>query len=145
MFFIKPYGPPQNYTYELRVNKAQCLIILPNPARTHMGVAENFLYVGANLQVQEDHGHDEEEEARHLQDNPVHHDQEVGGQYDDDRWAWVQTEIQRISTEQQRQSAEISGLGGDVQRGNHMDKQNNHMLLRIMQHFNLQNPPHDPQ
>jgi hypothetical protein len=73
----------------------------------------------------------------------VHH--EAGGQYDNDRWAWMQTEIQRVSTEQQRQGAEISGLCGNVQRGNHMQEQNNRMLFRMMEHFNLQDPPQGPQ
>jgi len=69
--------------------------------------------------------------------DPVQQDQEVGGQFDNDRWAWMQTEIQRMSTEQQRQGAKISGLCGDVQRGNHMHEQNNCMLLSMMQHFSL--------
>jgi hypothetical protein len=56
MFFIKPYGPPQNYTYELKVNRAQCLVILLNPARTDTEVKENLLYAGTNPQVQEEHG-----------------------------------------------------------------------------------------
>jgi len=93
MFIIRPYGPHQNYTYELRANRAQCLIILPNSTRTDTGVVENLLYVGANPQVQEDHGDDgdnEQEEGGHLQDDPVHHDQEASGQYDNDWWAWMQ-------------------------------------------------------
>jgi len=49
---------------------------------------ENLLYVGTNPQVQEDHGEDsddEDEEGAHLHDDPVHHDHEAGGQYDNDR------------------------------------------------------------
>ena len=61
----------------------------------------------------------------------MHHDHEASGQYDNDRWTWMQNEIQRISTEQQRQDVEI--------------KQNNQMLLRMMQHFNLQGPLYEPQ
>jgi len=137
MFFVRPYGPAHALTYELRVIKAQSLIILPNLARTDTGVAENLLYVVANPHVQEDHGGDEDEEGGHLQDDPVQHDQEAGGQYDNDRWAWMQTEIQRMSTKQQRQGAEISGLRGDMQRGNRMHEQNNRMLVRMMQHLNL--------
>ena len=57
----------------------------------------------------------------------------------------MQNEIQRISTEKQRQGAEISGLHGDVQRGNPMHEENNRMLLRMMHHFNLQDPPQGPQ
>lgn len=105
---------------------------------------ENLFYVGTNPQVQEDHGNvsdDENEEAAHLHDDPVHHDHEAGGQYDNDRCTWMQNEIQRISIEQQRQGAEISGLRGDVQRGNRTHEQNNHMLLRMMQHLNLEDPP----
>ena len=81
---------------------------------------------GTNPQVQEDHGDDgddEKEEGAHLHESdPMHHDEEAGGQYDNDRWAWMQTEVQRISIEQQRQGAEISGLRGDVQRGNRIWK-----------------------
>ena len=113
MFFIRPYGMPQYYQYEWIVNRAQCLIILPNT-----GVVDNLLYVGTNPHVQEGHGDDEEEEAGNLQDDLVHH--EAGGKNDNDWWAWMQTKIQRISTKQQRQCAEISRLRCDVQRGNHM-------------------------
>jgi len=35
-------------TYELRVNRTQTLIILPNPERTDTRVAENLMYVVAN-------------------------------------------------------------------------------------------------
>ena len=69
------------------------------------GVVENLLYVVANPQVHQDHGDDEEEEGEHLQEDLVQQDQEVGGQYDNDRWAWMQTEIQRINTKKQRQGA----------------------------------------
>jgi len=143
MLFIKPH-PPDNMTYELRLNVPQCLFILPNPPRNDTGVEENFLYFGANPQVHEDHGNaggNEEEDVGHLQHDPVHHEQEADGQFGDNRWTWVQNEIQRMSTEQQRQGAELSGLRGDVQRGNRMHEQNNQMLLRMMQHFNLQDPP----
>jgi len=74
----------------------------------------------------------------------VHHEQEVGVQYGDDRWTWVQNEIQGMSTEQQRQGAQLSGLHGDVQRGNHIHEHNNRMLLQMMHHFNLQDPPPGP-
>jgi len=57
----------------------------------------------------------------------------------------MQTKIQRISTEQQRQGVEISGMMNDVQRGNRMTKQNNQMLRSMMQHLNLQGPPYGPQ
>jgi hypothetical protein len=70
-----------------------------------------------------------------LHDDPVHHDHEAGRQNDNDRWTWMQNEIQRISIEQQRQCDEISRLRGDVQRGNRMHEQNNRMLVRMMQHL----------
>lgn len=108
---------------------------------------ENLLYVGTKPQVQ-DHGDDsddEDAEDAHLQDDSVHHDHEAGGQYANDRWTWMQNEIQRMSTEQQRQGAKISGLRGDVQRGNRMHEENNRMLLRMMQHLNLQDPPQGTQ
>jgi len=62
-------------------------------------VVENLLYVSTNPQVHDDgdDGGDEEEEGAHL-----HHELQAGGHSDDERWTWIQTEIQRISTEQQR-------------------------------------------
>jgi len=87
------------------------LIILPNPDITNLEVVENLLYVDTKPQVQDDgdDGGDEEGKGAHL-----HHEQEVGEHYDDERWAWMQTEVQRISTEQQRQGVEISGMWNDV-------------------------------
>ena len=79
-----------------------------------------------------------------MQDEPVHHEQDAGVQYGDDRWTWVQNEIQQMSTEKQRQGAELSGLRGDVQRGNRMNEHNNRILLQMMHHFNLQDPPPGP-
>ena len=61
-----------------------------------------------------------------------HHDHEAGGHYNDERWAWIQTEVQRISTEQQRQGVEITGLRNDV-------------LRNMMHHFHLKGPPYGPQ
>jgi len=61
------------------------------------------------------------------------------------RWAWMQTEVDHISTEQQRQAVEITGLRNDVQRGNWVNDENNHMLWMMMQHLNLQGPPYRPQ
>jgi len=73
-----------------------CLIILPNPDITNPEVVENLLYVGTNPQVHSDgdDGGDEEEVGANF-----HHEQEAGGSYNDERWAWMQTEVQRISTE----------------------------------------------
>jgi len=42
------------------------------------------------------------------------------------------TEVQRISTEQQRQGVEMAGLRNDVQRGNQMTEENNQMLRNMM-------------
>jgi len=39
-------------------------------------------------------GGDEEEVGANL-----HHEHEAGESYNDERWAWMQTEVQRISTE----------------------------------------------
>jgi len=110
MNFIKPHLPA-NITYELKLN-VPLLFILPNPSRTDTGVEENLLYVGVDPQVQEEHNADEDEEDAHLHDDEVHH--EAGTQNDNDRWTWIQTDVQRISTEQQRQSVEIYGLQNDV-------------------------------
>jgi len=114
------------------------LIILPNPDITNLEVVENLLYVGINPQVHNDG--DEEEVRAHL-----HHGEEAGENYNDERWALMQTEVQRINTEQQRQDVEISGLKNDVLRGNRITKENNQMLWNMMQHLNLQSPPYGTQ
>jgi len=57
----------------------------------------------------------------------------------------MQTEIQRISTEQQRQGVEMAGLRNDVQRGNRINEETNQMLRNMMQHLHLQGSPHRPQ
>ena len=107
MFFLKPHGYTHNFQFEWKVNNVNCLIILPNPDITNPEVVENLLYVGTNPQVHNDG--DEEEVAANL-----HHEQEAGGSYNDERWARMQTEVQRISTEQQRQGFEMAGLRNDV-------------------------------
>jgi len=143
MNFIK-HHPPDNMTYELQLNVPLCLIILPNPSRTNTEVEENLLYVGDDSQVHEEHNLSEEEGANLHQDEE-HHDHEAGGHYNDERWSWMQTEVQRISTEQQRQGVEITGLRNDVLRGNRINKENNQTLWNIMQRLHLQGPPYGPQ
>jgi gluconate kinase len=78
-------------------------------------------------------------------DEEQHHDHDAGGLNDNERWAWMQTEVERISTEQQRQGVEISGLRNDVLRGNRMTEENNEILRRMMQHLHLHGPPYGPQ
>ena len=56
------------------------MIILPNPDITNPEVVENLFYVGTNPQVHNDG--DEEEVGANL-----HHEQEAGGSYNDERWA----------------------------------------------------------
>jgi len=85
MFFLRTHVPSHKYQYEWKVNNANCLIILPNPDITDPEVVENLLYVGTNPQVHDDGG--DEEDGAHL-----HHEQEAGGNYDDERWTWIQTE-----------------------------------------------------
>ena len=138
MFFLKPHGYIHNFQVEWKVNNANCFIILPNPDITNPEVVENLLYVGTNPQVHDDgdDGGDKEEEGAHF-----HHEQEAGGNYDNERWAWMQTEVQRISSEQQRQGVEIFGLRNDVQRGNHITEENNQMFQNLMLHLHLQGPP----
>jgi len=144
MNIIKPH-PPANITFELQLNVPLCLIILPNPSRTNTEVEENLLYVGDAPQVQEEHN--VEEEGANFHQHEEHHEYNAGENYNDNnnRWAWMQTEVERISTEQQRQGVEISGLRNDVQRGNRVNDENNQMLRMMMQHFNLQGPPYGPQ
>jgi len=137
MNFIKPH-PSANITYELKLN-VPLLFILPNPSRTDTGVEENLLYVGVDPQVHEEHNLGEEEGAN-LHHDEEHHDHEASGHYNDERWAWMQTVVQRISTEQQRQGVEIIGLRNDVLRGNRINEENNQMLRNMMQH-----PPYGPQ
>jgi len=74
-----------------------------------------LLYVGTNPHVQEDHGDDSDDEDEvddHLHDVAVDHEHEADRHYneDNDRWTWMQKEVQRISTEQQKKGVEISGL-----------------------------------
>ena len=144
MNFIKPQ--PGRISFELQLNVPMCLIVLPNPSRTNTEVEENLLYVGDVPQVQEEE-QDFEEEGANLHHNEEHHDYDAGENYNDqvNRWAWMQTEVDRISTEQQRQGVEITGLRNDVQRGNRVNDENNHMFRMMMQHFNLQGPPYGPQ
>ena len=103
---------------------------------------ENLLYVDTNPQVHNDgnDGGEEEELGARL-----HHEDEANGSYNDERWAWMQTEVQRINTEQQRQGVEMAGLRNDVQRGNRINEENNQMLRNMMQHLHLQGPPYGPQ
>jgi len=79
-------------TYELQLNVPLCLIILPNPSRTNTEMEDNLLYVGDDPQVHEEHPLGVEEGANLHQDEE-HHDYEVGGHYNDERWAWMQTEV----------------------------------------------------
>jgi len=88
---FKPH-PPDNMSYELQLNVPLCLIILPNPSRTNTKVEENLLYVGDDTQVDEEHALDEEDGA-YLHQHEEHHDYEAEGHYNDDRWAWIQTEV----------------------------------------------------
>jgi len=142
MNFINPH-PPANITYELRLN-VPLLFILPNPSRTDTRVEANLLYVCVDPQVHEEHNLGEEEGANLHQDEE-HHDYKAGGHSNDERWAWMQTEIERISTEQQRQGVEITGLKNVVLRGNRINEENNQMLRNMMQHLNLQGPRYGPQ
>jgi hypothetical protein len=86
MMIVKSYGPTNMYQYELRLPKSQCLNV------SMSGVVENLFYVGTNPQVKDDgdDGDDEDEEGAQLHDDPVHLEHEAGGQYDNDRWTWMQ-------------------------------------------------------
>jgi len=97
-------------------------------------VEENLLYFGVDQQVPEDHniGH---EDAEHMQEKT----------FDNERWVWMQAEVQRICTEQQRQGVEMTGLRDDVLRGNRINEENNQMLRNMMQKLHLQGPPYGPQ
>ena len=143
MNFIKPH-PLANISFELQLNVPLCLIILPNPSRTNTKVEENLLYVGDAPQVNEEHNQGGEEGAN-LHHNEEHHDHDAGGNFEKERWAWMQNEVERISTEQQRQGVELSGLRNDVLRGIRIFEENNQMLRNMMQHFHLQGPPYGPQ
>lgn len=94
MNLIKPQ-PPMAYTLKLNV---PVLIILPNPSQTNTEVEEKLLYVSDGSQVHEEHVIGEEEGA-HLHQEEEHHDHETGGNNDNERWTWMQTEVERISTE----------------------------------------------
>jgi len=95
-----------------------CLIILPNPSRTNTEVEENLLYVSDTPHVHEEHNVVEEEGANlHHNEENHHYDAYEHYHEENNRWAWMQTEVQCISIEQQRQSVEISRLRNEVQRG----------------------------
>jgi glucokinase len=112
-------------------------------------VEENLLYVDddqvhekQNLDEGEGaHLHHDVEEFANLHHDGGHHDQEADELNDNERWAWMQAEVERISTEQQRQGIKLSGLWNDVQRGNRLTQENNEMLRRMMQHLHLHGPP----
>jgi hypothetical protein len=132
------HHPPMQYALKLNV---PILFLLPNPSRTNTEVEENWLYVD-NEQVHEQH---DEGEGANLHHEEEHHDHNAGELNNDERWAWMRTEVERISTEQQRQGVELLGLRNDVQRGNRLSEENNAMLRRMMHQFNLQGPPYGPQ
>ena len=136
-----PHRPPMTYTLKLNV---PILFILPNPSRTNTEVEENLLYVGDGSQVHEEHNQGEEEGAN-LHHVEEHHDHDAGGNFENERWAWIQTEIKRINTEQQRRSVKFSGLRNDDLRGNHISEENNQMFWNMMQQFHLQGPPYGTQ
>jgi hypothetical protein len=82
--FLRTYDPTHNYQYEWKIIRAYCLTILSNPDLTNPEVVENLLYVGTNPQVHnvgDDDGNEEEVGAN------LHHEQEVGGSYNDEWWA----------------------------------------------------------
>jgi len=135
------HHPPMQYALKLNV---PLLFLLPIPSRTNTEVEENLLYVGDVPQVHEEQ-HQGEEEGANLHHDEEHHDHDTGGNFENERWAWMQTEVQRISTEQQRQGVELSGLRNDVLRGNRMTDENNQMLRNMMEHFHLQGPPYGTQ
>ena len=93
-------------------NTPHILFILPNPPRTDPEVQENLLYFGVDEQVQEDHGIDHEANEK----------------FDTERWEWMHTKVERISTEQQRNDVELSGLRNDALMGNRISEENNQML-----------------
>jgi len=90
-----------------------------------------LFYVGDASQVHEEHNQGEEEGAN------LHHDHDAGGNFENKRWAWIETEVERISTDQQRQGVELSGLRNYVLRGTRIAEENNQMLRNMMQHFHL--------
>jgi len=91
------------------------------------------LNVGDGSQVHEEHNQGEEEGAN-LHHDEEYHDHNAGGNFENERWAWMQ-----------RQGVELSGLINDVLRGNRISEENNQMLRTMMQHFHLQGPPYGPQ
>ena len=57
----------------------------------------------------------------------------------------MQTKVQRISTEQQSQGVEMTGLRNDVQSGNRINEENKQMLRNMIQHLHLQGPSYGRQ
>ena len=67
----------------------------------------------------------------------LHNEQEAGGSYNEERWAWMQTKVHKISTEKQRQGVEMAGLRNNVLRGNRINEENNQMPRNMIQHLLL--------
>jgi gluconate kinase len=74
------------------------------------------------------HMHHDEGEGANLHHEEEHHNHEAGELNENQRWAWIHNEVERMSTEQQRQGVEISGLRNEVQRGNRINEENNEIL-----------------
>ena len=139
MNFIK-HRPPFHYQLQLNV---PIMFLLPNPSRTTTEVEENWLYVN-DVQVLGEQD-DDEGEGANLHHEEGHHGHETDELHENQRWTWIHNEIERMSTEQQRQGVEISGHRNEVQRGNRINEENNEMLGWMMQHLHLQGPPYGPQ
>jgi hypothetical protein len=149
MNFIR-HRPPLHYQLKLNV---PIMFLLLNPSRTTTEVEENLLCVD-DVQVLGEQDDDEGEganlhhdvgECANLRHEGEHHDHEAGELNENQIWAWMRTEVERICIEQQRQDVEISGLSNDGQRGSRLTQENNEMLRRMMQHLHLQGPPYGPQ
>jgi hypothetical protein len=104
MNFIK-HHPPMQYRLKLNV---PILLLLPNPSRTSIEMEANLLYVDDD-QVHEEqnpvegaHMHQDEGEDANLHHEEEHHDHEAVELNEDQRWAWIHNEVERMSTEQQK-------------------------------------------
>jgi hypothetical protein len=119
-------------TFEFRGSRGETLIILPNPARTDIKVAGNLLYV-VNPQVPED-DEDASEEGADLPN-------EARTQMDDEQWNWMQSELQKINTNQQQFGEEFSGMQEEVQRTNQRREETHNALLAMQEYLNARYPP----
>lgn len=119
-------------------------ILLPNPDKTNILVPENLLYLDAAPQEQEEQLDQED----HMMDEEAEQQPAQGGHEMPDWYASMMTEMQRVSTAQERLSTDVRELRVGQQRQDarieeiiRSEQRQEEMLARMMQSMHLQYPP----